>query len=161
VNTGTWVLIVAVAAALAFGLFRALTDGRFRGTHRVHGLSTEPVAPATTEPVEPPKRESVLDGTPWAADLGERATLLQFSSAFCAPCRATRRILHDVSSKLPGVVHLEVDAEHHLDVVRRLGILRTPTTLVLDEHGHEVTRATGAPTKQQVLTVLRPFVERQ
>ena len=96
----------------------------------------------------------MLDGTPWAADLGERATLLQFSSAFCAPCRATRRVLGDVSSSLPGVVHLEVDAEHHLDVVRRFGIMRTPTTLVLDQHGHEVTRATGAPTRQQVLSAL-------
>ena len=92
-NTGTWVLVVAVVAALAFGLFRALTDGRFRGTHRVHGLSREPVDPTVAEPVEEPARESVLDGTPWAAELGERATLLQFSSAFCAPCRATRRVL--------------------------------------------------------------------
>ena len=98
--------------------------------------------------------ESVLAGTPWADQLGERATLLQFSSAFCAPCRATRRILDDVASASPGVVHLEVDAEHHLDVVRRLGILRTPTTLVLDDRGHEVTRATGAPTKQQVLSAV-------
>ena len=154
-NTGTWVLVIAVVAALAFGLFRALTDGRFRGTHRVHGLSTsEPIDPAVDEPVEEPARESVLDGTPWAAELGERATLLQFSSAFCAPCRATRRVLGDVSSSLPGVVHLEVDAEHHLDVVRRLGIMRTPTTLVLDQHGHEVTRAAGAPTRQQVLAAL-------
>ena len=158
-NTGTWVLVVAVVGALAFGLFRAFTDGRFRGTHRVHGLSSgEPagtsVAEPVDQPIDQPVRESVLDGTPWAADLGERATLLQFSSAFCAPCRATRRILDDVSSTLPGVVHLEVDAEHHLDVVRRLGIMRTPTTLVLDEHGHEVTRATGAPTKQQVMAAL-------
>jgi thiol-disulfide isomerase/thioredoxin len=155
VNTGIWVLVVAVVGALAFGLFRAFTDGRFRGTHRVHGLSSgEPVGPSAAEPVEGPARVSVLDGTPWAGDLGERATLLQFSSAFCAPCRAARRILGDVSSTLPGVVHLEVDAEHHLDVVRRLGIMRTPTTLVLDEHGHEVTRATGAPTKQQVMFAL-------
>ena len=153
-NTGTWVLVVAVVGALAFGLFRAFTDGRFRGTHRVHGLSSSEPRPSVAEPVEEPARESVLDGTPWADDLGERATLLQFSSAFCAPCRATRRILHDVSSTLPGVVHLEVDAEHHLDVVRRLGIMRTPTTLVLDEYGHEVTRATGAPTKQQVMAAL-------
>ena len=95
----------------------------------MHGLSqSEPVDASVDEPVEEPARESVLDGTPWAAELGERATLLQFSSAFCAPCRATRRVLDDVSSSLPGVVHLEVDAEHHLDVVRRLGIMRTPTT---------------------------------
>jgi hypothetical protein len=47
-----------------------------------------------------------------------------------------------------------VDAEQHLDVVRRLGILRTPTTLILDGSGAEVTRATGAPTKPQVLAAL-------
>jgi thiol-disulfide isomerase/thioredoxin len=152
VNTGAWVLVIAVVAALAFGLHRALTDGRFRGTHRVHGVTDAPTSPTETgvEPVP----ESLLEGTPWADDLGERATLLQFSSAFCAPCRATRRVLEDVAAHTPGVVHLEVDAEHHLDVVRRLGIMRTPTTIVLSGLGHEVTRASGAPTRQQVLTAL-------
>jgi len=140
---------VVVVAALAFGAFRALTDGRFRGTHRVHGAEEAPMP-------EPQERvaESILRGTPWADGLGERATLLQFSSAFCAPCRATRRVLEDVASSVPGVIHLEVDAEHHLDVVRRLGILRTPTTLVLSDQGDEVARATGAPSKQQVLAAL-------
>lgn len=148
-STGVWVLVVAVVAALGFGLFRALTDGRFRGTHQVHG------APQAVVPDEEgPGVESLLVGTPWADALGERATLLQFSSAFCAPCRATRRILDDVASATPGVVHIEVDAEHHLDVVRRLGILRTPTTIVLNDDGVEVTRAMGAPTKQQVLSAL-------
>ena len=152
-STGVLVLLVAAGAALVFGAIRALTDGRFRGTHRVHGLETTGSAP-----VEEPARESLLDGTPWADDLGEQATLLQFSSAFCAPCRATRRILGDVASSTPGVEHIEVDAEHHLDVVRRLGILRTPTTIVLTEHGVEVTRATGAPTKQQVLAAISQVV---
>jgi thiol-disulfide isomerase/thioredoxin len=150
VNTGALVLVLAVVGALGFGLFRALTDGRFRGTHQVHGVEDQQADAAVGEP----DIESVLAGTPWAGELGERATLLQFSSAFCAPCRATRRILTDVAATTPGVVHIEVDAEHHLDVVRRLGILRTPTTLVLGEQGHEVTRATGAPTRQQVLSAL-------
>jgi thiol-disulfide isomerase/thioredoxin len=86
--------------------------------------------------------------------LGSRATLLQFSTAFCAPCRATRRVLADVAALVDGVVHVEVDAEHHLDAVRRLGVLRTPTTLVLDAAGHEVTRAAGAPRKEQVLAAV-------
>ncbi len=158
-STGVWVLLVAVVAALSFGLFRALTDGRFRGTHQVHGAETEPT-PEQEQAQEQAQEQvgsaavSLLAGTRWADELGERATLLQFSSAFCAPCRATRRILHEVASTSPGVVHIEVDAEHHLDVVRRLGILRTPTTLVLSEQGHELTRATGAPTRQQVLAAL-------
>ncbi len=149
-NTGVWVLVVAVVGALAFGAVRALTDGRFRGTHRVHGAESVSDSLAAAAPAP----ESLLEGTPWADDLGERATLLQFSSAFCAPCRAARRVLGEVAEATPGVAHIEVDAEHHLDVVRRLGILRTPTTIVLSEHGVEVTRATGAPTKQQVLTAL-------
>ncbi|GAB3661713.1 thioredoxin family protein [Nocardioides korecus] len=144
-STGAIVLVVAVVAALSFGAYRAATDGRFRGTRAVTGAE---------DAVEAPREQSVLSDTPWSEDLGDRATLLQFSSAFCAPCRATRRVLEDVTSATPGVAHLEVDAEQHLDVVRRLGIMRTPTTLVLDASGREVTRASGAPTKDQVLTAL-------
>jgi len=96
----------------------------------------------------------VLAGTAYDGQRGERATLLQFPSAFCAPCRATRRTLADVAETVPGVAHVEVDAEQHLDLVRALGVLRTPTTLVLDADGREVTRATGAPRRTQVLAAL-------
>jgi thiol-disulfide isomerase/thioredoxin len=88
------------------------------------------------------------------AELGEQATLLQFSSAFCAPCRATRRVLADVADLVPGVVHLDVDAEQHLAAVRRLDVASTPTTLVLDATGREVARAAGVPRKEQVLAAL-------
>lgn len=145
-TTGAWLLIAAVGLATAFGLWRAYADGRFRGTHRIRNAGIESDRTAV-ELVE------TLD-----VELGERATLLQFSSAFCAPCRATRRVLADVAAVVPGVVHVEIDAEHHLDLVRRVGVLRTPTTLVLDGRGHEITRASGAPSKEQVLSILRNVV---
>lgn len=83
-----------------------------------------------------------------------RATLLQFSSAFCAPCRSLRRVSSEVAALLPGVSHVEVDAESHLEAVRALGIWRTPTLLVLDESGRVVKRATGVPAKPQLIAVL-------
>ncbi|AZM63679.1 MULTISPECIES: TlpA family protein disulfide reductase [unclassified Streptomyces] len=86
--------------------------------------------------------------------LGERATLVQFSSAFCAPCRATRRVLDEVAGLVPGVAHVEIDAEASLDLVRRLGIVRTPTVLVLDAAGRVVRRATGQPRKADVIAAL-------
>jgi thiol-disulfide isomerase/thioredoxin len=144
-TAGAWVLIAAVAAALGLGAYRAIVDGRFSGTHRVRGGDAAPEAAAPA---------SVLEGADLEHELGERATLLQFSSAFCAPCRATRRVLADIADAVPGVVHVEVDAEHHLELVRRLGVLRTPTTLILDSHGAEITRAAGAPRKEQVLSSL-------
>ena len=93
-----------------------------------------------------------------AHPLGERATLLQFSSAFCTPCRATRVVLSDVAGMVPGVVHIEVDAESHLDLVRQLDITRTPTVLVLDATGRIRTRATGAPRKADVIAALGEVV---
>jgi len=147
-TTGLVVLAGAVVLALGFGLWRAATDGRFGGTHRVRGATD---APAESTP------ESVLADTAYDGELGERATLLQFSSAFCAPCRTTRRVLEDVARIVPGVRHVEVDAEQHLDLVRRLGVLRTPTTLVLDRDGREVSRAAGAPTRQAVIASLGPL----
>lgn len=83
-----------------------------------------------------------------------QATLLQFSSAFCAPCRAVRRISGEVADLLPGVRHVEVDAESHLDAVRALGIWRTPTLLVLDADGRVAKRATGVPGKAQLIAAL-------
>ena len=143
-----YVVSGAVIVAMVVGATLALLNGRFRGTHAVRGASA-----ATGQPPV-----SVLDGSPWEAQLGERATLLQFSSAFCAPCRATRRILADVAGLVPGVTHVEIDAEDHLAMVRRVGVLRTPTTLVLDAAGREVSRASGAPTRNQVLAAVSAAV---
>ncbi len=146
-TVGVAVILASVVAAVAIGGWRAYADGRFRGTHAVAGADREATDDVPHDvPLEP--------GLVPADQLGERATLLQFSSAFCAPCRATRRVLADVAASVPGVAHVEIDAEHHLDLVRRVGVLRTPTTLVLDARGHEVTRAAGAPRRDQVLAAV-------
>ncbi|MDT0452681.1 TlpA family protein disulfide reductase [Streptomyces hesseae] len=87
-------------------------------------------------------------------ELGERATLVQFSSAFCQPCRATRRVLADVAAMVDGVTHVEIDAEDRLELVRALGITATPTTLVLDGTGRVVRRATGQPRRADVIAAL-------
>ncbi|MET9432138.1 MULTISPECIES: thioredoxin family protein [unclassified Streptomyces] len=88
------------------------------------------------------------------AALGERATLVQFSSAFCQPCRATRRVLAEVAGMVGGVAHIEIDAEERLGLVRALGIARTPTVLVLDRAGRIVRRAAGQPRKADVIAAL-------
>jgi thiol-disulfide isomerase/thioredoxin len=151
VTAGVWVLIVSMAAALAFGGYRAATDGRFRGTHRIKHVEDAPATP--DEPAADSVWQRVSSASPDVV-AGERATLVQFSSAFCAPCRATRRVLGEVAAMVPGVRHVEIDAEHHLELVRSLGIMRTPTTLVLDPDGREVSRAGGVPLPAQVVAAI-------
>jgi thiol-disulfide isomerase/thioredoxin len=88
------------------------------------------------------------------ADLGTRVTLLQFSTVFCGPCRATRLLIQDVTANMSDVAHVEVDAEANLELVRKLDIRSTPTTLFLDARGHEIGRAMGAPKREQVLQAI-------
>jgi thiol-disulfide isomerase/thioredoxin len=88
------------------------------------------------------------------SSLGEQATLVQFTSAFCAPCRATRRILNEVAGMVPGVKHVDLDVDEYLDLARELDIARTPTVLVLDAEGRVVTRASGQPRKADVISAL-------
>jgi thioredoxin-like negative regulator of GroEL len=88
------------------------------------------------------------------AALGTRVTVVQFSSAFCSPCRATRMLLEDVTEDIGDVVYVEIDAEAHLELVRQLDIRSTPTTLFVDRNGHEVGRAAGAPKRDQVLSAI-------
>jgi thiol-disulfide isomerase/thioredoxin len=98
--------------------------------------------------------KGLITQTMIGTDLGSRATLVQFSSAFCSPCRATRMLLEDVTEDLGDVVYVEIDAETNLELVRTLDIRSTPTTLFLDRTGHEVGRAMGAPKRDQVLSAI-------
>jgi thiol-disulfide isomerase/thioredoxin len=86
--------------------------------------------------------------------LGARATLLQFSSAFCAPCRATRQMLADVAGRSDGVAHVEVDVATRMDLARQLDIRRTPTVLVLGPQGQVTRRASGLPRRAEVVAAL-------
>lgn len=151
-TTGLIVLVVVLGVATAFGLWRRKVDGAIREVdetgHVQHGHH---------EPMDP-EQVVHLTAEDLGAELGPTATLLQFSSAFCQPCRATRTILGQVSEMIEGVTHVEIDAEHHLDLVRRLGVLRTPTVFVLDEQGAIRKRAAGTPRKADVIAALGEFV---
>ena len=114
-------LAIALILALAsiYGLWYQAKSGKIKGSKaKSPSLSSEDIG----------------------SELGTRVTLLQFSSAFCTPCRATRVLLTDITSQLDGVKHIDIDAEDNLELVRRLDIRTTPTTLLLDKYGIEVGR---------------------
>ena len=87
-------------------------------------------------------------------ELGTRATMVQFSSAFCAPCKATHALLSQMVIPMHDVKHIHIDAESHLELVRQLDIRSTPTTIFLNRDGVEVGRAAGTPKREQVIAAL-------
>lgn len=86
------------------------------------------------------------------------ATLVQFSTEYCATCPATRRFLQQVAGERGGVVHHDVDLTHRPDLAKRLHILQTPTVFVLDRDGRLVSRFGGAPRRDELSAVLDTLV---
>ena len=87
---------------------------------------------------------------PGAADL----TVVQFSTAFCAPCRTTKARLAQLESTRPGLSVLHVDAESHLEEVRELDVRRTPTLFYLDRGGALIGRSSGAPRPDELAALV-------
>jgi thiol-disulfide isomerase/thioredoxin len=135
-------LAAAVLVATMVGLALRARAGQFRSGSP--GSGTKPSRAGSV----------ALTEADLGASLGRQATLVQFSTAFCAPCRPTRQILAQVADMVDGVTHVEIDAADRLDLVRRLRINSTPTVLVLDPDGAIVKRAVGLPRKADVIAAL-------
>ncbi|HEX4253705.1 MAG TPA: thioredoxin family protein [Streptosporangiaceae bacterium] len=138
-TAGVLVLIVVLVVVTPLGLIWRRRQGQLR-------------APREARAQDPARGR--LSAADLRQDLGSRATLVQFSSAFCAPCRATRQVLGDVAGLVDGVAYVEIDAESRLDLVRRLNVLSTPTVLVLGPDGAITRQATGLPRKPEVIAAL-------
>jgi thiol-disulfide isomerase/thioredoxin len=132
------VLVAVLTAATAFGLVRRRTDGRLKRQAR----------PDT------PRLTAADLGVP----LGSRATIVQFSTPYCQVCRPTRRMLEEIAAAGAGVRYVEVFSEERFALVRRLGVLRTPTVLVLDREGRIVRRGSGQPNRANVLQAVNEAV---
>lgn len=84
------------------------------------------------------------------APFGEKATLLQFSTEFCAYCPATRRVLGGLADRNDGVEHVDIDLTHSPELAQRFNVLQTPTTLLLDGSGAVRARIGGAPKRAEL-----------
>jgi thiol-disulfide isomerase/thioredoxin len=91
---------------------------------------------------------------PAEADL----TVVQFSTAFCGPCRATKARLQQLQSTRPGLAVVQVDAESHLDEVRELDVRRTPTLFYLGRDGRLIGRSSGAPRPDELTALIDAHV---
>ena len=127
-------LVIVLALASAYGIWYRRSRGAIRTNKSIPGHR--------------------LNAEILGEQLGSRATMVQFSSAFCAPCRATHALLSQMVIPMDDVKHIHIDAESHLELVRQLDIRSTPTTIFLNREGIEVGRAAGTPKREQVIDAL-------
>ncbi|HEV7648755.1 MAG TPA: thioredoxin family protein [Actinophytocola sp.] len=135
--TGALVVLGTLAVATVLGLALRARSGRVRTVEQA----------ATELPAD--VRRALAPGG---------VTLVQLSTTFCAPCRQTRVLLSDLAARTDGLHHTELDLTDRPDLARELSVLRTPTTLAIDEGGTELLRVGGVPKREALLEALRPHL---
>ncbi len=78
-------------------------------------------------------------------ELGQSATLLQFSTEYCGQCPSVRRSLSQIENRSGGVLHAEVDLTDRLDLAAKFNISQTPTVFILNPKGEVTFRVSGVP----------------
>ncbi len=138
--SGAGVLAAALAVTALVAWWLRTRDGALR----IEG----------SEPVSGGEVFDRLGVRPGDADL----TVVQFSTAFCGPCRATKARLEQLQATRPGLATVHIDAESHLAEVRELDVRRTPTLFYLDRTGRLIGRSSGAPRPDELTALVDAHV---
>jgi thioredoxin-like negative regulator of GroEL len=80
--------------------------------------------------------------------------LVEFTAPGCAPCAQAKQVLDSVAARRDDVALVVADVGEHLDLARQHGILRAPTTLVVDPGGRVRHRIGGVPAAEDVERLL-------
>jgi thiol-disulfide isomerase/thioredoxin len=127
-----WLPIVVLLLASAFGFYWRSQQGKLKLNKSAESANND--------------LNSLIN-----QELGKNVTLLQFSSSFCSPCKATAQIISHLVADMDDVVYIQVASEENLKLVEKFDIKSTPTVIFFNRDGIEVGRAVGVPTKEQVL----------
>lgn len=139
--TSVAIVLGLVAVSTGIGLLWRRRTGRVRERTDGHTVVT-----------------AVALGSP--RPFGSAATLLQFSTEFCAPCRTTAVVLGELSAERAGVAHVEIDLTERPELAREFNILQTPTTFLVDGAGVVRARIGGAPRRDDLRVALDDLIGR-
>jgi len=147
---GLIVLVAVLAAASAVGFGLRARAGRFQEA------KSTPISDRTVRADSAPHAApgTQLTAADLGAPLGQRATLVQFSTEFCTYCGPTRELLTEVAGDRPGVAFVEIDAADRMDLTRRLRVMATPTVLVLGPDGVIERRSSGQQRRSELLAAV-------
>jgi thiol-disulfide isomerase/thioredoxin len=145
--TGLWALLGALAAAALIAVLLRRREGRIRAARSA-------VRDAASGDALPDAVRALLHPDEGPAPV----TLVQVTTTYCTACRPARAVLTELSTRTPGLRHVELDVTDTPEVAARLGVLRAPTTLAFDPRGTELLRVGGVPKTDALLDALRPHL---
>jgi thiol-disulfide isomerase/thioredoxin len=132
--TDVAIILAVVAVTAALWWWRRSRDGAIRAGRQGERLSAG---------------DRAAVGVP-----DDAVVLLEFTAPGCRPCMAARSVLDEVAKERIDVVVATADVGEHIELARLHGVLRAPTTLVVDKAGVVRHRITGVPAADALAAVV-------
>ena len=87
----------------------------------------------------------------------DRPVLVDFTAAWCPPCRAMKPVLAELAAERDDLDIVEVDVDDSLEVAAAFGVLSMPTFMVFRD-GAPVGQIVGARPKKRLVADLETFL---
>lgn len=144
--TGITILLVALVAVVAVGLFLKSRNGAVRATTAASGTTNSRLELLSSAGVSSPNGGPVV---------------LHFSADWCGPCAAVRRVVGQVVVSMADAprppVEIELDIDKEPTLAREMSVLSLPTTFILDGGLEEQFRVSGVPSAADLKAALVPL----
>jgi thioredoxin 1 len=87
----------------------------------------------------------------FAADVleSERPVLVDFTAAWCPPCRVMKPVLSELATERDDLRIVQLDVDEHQRTAAEYGVLSMPT-FILFRDGREVRRLVGARPRRRL-----------
>jgi thioredoxin 1 len=79
----------------------------------------------------------------------DRPVLVDFTAAWCAPCRVMKPVLEEIAGERDDVQVVTLDVDANAETAARYGVLSMPTFMVF-KHGEPVLTLVGARPKRRL-----------
>ena len=90
----------------------------------------------------------------------DKPVLVDFTAAWCGPCRMVTPVLTQIAAERPDLTVLEVDADTNPELTLRYRVMGLPF-MALFQGGELITSVTGAVPKSRLLGTLDAALTRQ
>ena len=79
--------------------------------------------------------------------------VLYFTAEWCNPCKKVRPIVEDINREYSDAKFIVVDADSEIELTSNFGVKSIPTFILIKD-GEEISRLTGAKTKEELLSFI-------
>lgn len=102
-----------------------------------------------------PKLVTPITDTMFAATVleADRPVVVDFTAAWCAPCRPLSPLLEQLAEERPDVCFVQVDVDTEKEAAARWGVLSMPTLMVF-RGGQPVLQLVGARPRRRLIADL-------